>query len=63
MVPAMKQKLLLFVVFILSTVLSLNAQRDTASLEGRAVDSGGAVVPLAAVELEDDSQRCDGTRL
>jgi hypothetical protein len=50
MVPVMKQKLLLFVVFILTTVLSLHAQRDTASLEGRAVDSGGAVVPLASVD-------------
>jgi hypothetical protein len=50
MVPAMKQKLLLFVVFILTTVLTLHAQRDTASLEGRAVDSGGAVVPLASVD-------------
>ena len=46
----MKHKLLLFVVFILTTVLLLHAQRDTASLEGRAVDSGGAVVPPASVD-------------
>ena len=49
----MKKTLLLYLSAIIMMASPLIAQKDTASLEGRAVDSSGAVVPSASVSAVD----------